>query len=228
MSSSRAFQGSRPSTVNFPWYEYKSKDCIERGGLAGAVRTDQSEDAALFDTKIDIIQRDGCAKNFAKTVCFYRCHDVTSPLALAARFARQQSSFFLGQPSRWIFSATLAILRQKLLTFALEQQIARTGSDEHAKTSLHLDQLLVDQLCDTLSERWRRIDPILGRDVPHRRQRIAFFEHAVENHMDATIAKLAINRLTIAPFTTHPCVSQWPLRSAARRSFSSRRSFCDG
>src|SRR5437867_11732846 len=35
---------------------------------------------------------------------------------------------------------------QKLLAFGREQQIARAGPDEHAETSLLLDELLVDQL----------------------------------------------------------------------------------
>ena len=51
------------------------KNRIERGGLARAIGTDQSEDAALFHAKIDIVQRDGCAENFAETACFYRCHN---------------------------------------------------------------------------------------------------------------------------------------------------------
>src|SRR6059058_4883333 len=35
--------------------------------------------------------------------------------------------------------------RQKFLSLALQQQIARAGVDEHAETSLLLDKLLVDQ-----------------------------------------------------------------------------------
>jgi len=33
---------------------------------------------------------------------------------------------------------------KKLVTFALQQQTARTGSDEHAEASLAFDKLLVD------------------------------------------------------------------------------------
>src|ERR1700716_1775210 len=91
---------------------------------------------------------------------------------------------------------------EKFLPFAFEQQIARSGSNEHAEAALHLDQLLINQLLIGL-QNGERIDPKLGGDIAHRRQRIAFFKHAVENHMDATIAKLAINRLNIAPFTVH-------------------------
>src|SRR4029077_4777627 len=94
-------------------------------------------------------------------------------------------------------------LREKLLAFALQQPIAGAGSHEHAKASLHLDQLLVDQFLITLQNR-ERIDPILGRDIAHRRQRIAFFEHAVENHGNDTTPQLSVNWLPVVPFTLHP------------------------
>ncbi len=91
---------------------------------------------------------------------------------------------------------------KKLLAFALQQQIARAGIDEHAETSLLLDELLVDQLLIALQDR-ERIDPIFGRDIAHGRQRIAFLEHAVEYHGDDTVAKLAVDRLTVVPLTIH-------------------------
>src|SRR2546430_44392 len=92
--------------------------------------------------------------------------------------------------------------RKKLLAFALQQQIARAGIDEHAATSLALDKLLVDQLLIGLQNR-ERIDPIFGCDIAHRRQRIAFPEHAVEYHDDDTVAKLPVNRLTVVPLSIH-------------------------
>src|SRR5207302_6184909 len=98
--------------------------------------------------------------------------------------------------------------RKKLLAFALQQQIARARIDEHAETSPALDQLLVDELLIALQNR-ERIDPILGRDIAHGRQWIAFLEHAVEYHRDHAVAKLAVNRLTVVPLTVHK-VSRWP------------------
>jgi len=99
---------------------------------------------------------------------------------------------------------------KKLLAFALQQQIARTRIDEHAQTSLALDKVLVDQLLIALQNR-ERIDPIFGRDIAHGRQRVAFVEQTVEYHGDDTIAKLAIDWLTVVPLTIHPvlhhCVS---------------------
>ncbi len=92
--------------------------------------------------------------------------------------------------------------REKLLAFALQQQTACARIDEHAATSPALDQLLVDQLLVALQNR-ERIDPIFGRDDAHRGQGIALFEHAVEDHRDDAVAKLAVNRLTVVPLTVH-------------------------
>src|SRR4029077_12060054 len=73
------------------------------------------------------------------------------------------------------------LLGKKLLALALQQQIASTGIDEHAATSFLFDELLVDQLLIAFQNR-ERIDPVFGRHVAHRRQRIAFVEHAIEYH----------------------------------------------
>src|SRR4029077_16146689 len=91
---------------------------------------------------------------------------------------------------------------QKLLPFAPQQQIARPGIDEHTKAAPALDQPLIHQFLIALENR-ERIDPILGRDVAHGRQRIAFLEHAIEYHRDHAVAKLAVNRLTVVPLTVH-------------------------
>ena len=95
------------------------------------------------------------------------------------------------------------MLREKLLAFAFEQQIARARFDEHAETAFLLDQFLVDQFLVGL-QNCKGIDPKFGRDIAHGRQRIAFFEHAVEYHRDDTIPQLSINRLPVVPFTLHP------------------------
>src|SRR5207237_8992048 len=102
---------------------------------------------------------------------------------------------------------------QKFLAFAFDQQIARARFTEHSQSTPSFDQFFADQLLISLQDR-QRIDPILGRDIAHRRQRIAFLEHAVENHVNDAIPTLAINRLTIIPFTAHPI----------RRGLSSARS----
>src|SRR2546427_4414819 len=91
---------------------------------------------------------------------------------------------------------------KKSLAFPLQQQIARAALDEHAETSLRLDELLVDQLLVALQNR-QRIDPVVGRDAAHGGQRIAFLEHAVEDQNDDTIPELAVNWLTVVPLTIH-------------------------
>ena len=40
----------------------EAENRVERGALAGAVGTDQPEDAALFDAQVDAVQRDGCCR----------------------------------------------------------------------------------------------------------------------------------------------------------------------
>src|SRR5438445_615768 len=91
---------------------------------------------------------------------------------------------------------------KKLLPFAPQQQTACAGIDEHAAASSGLDQPLVHQLLIALQHReW--IDPIFGRDCAHGGQRIAFLENSVEYNRDDTIAKLAVNRLTVIPLTVH-------------------------
>src|SRR2546421_11845697 len=94
------------------------------------------------------------------------------------------------------------MLGKKFLAFAFEQQLVRTGFDEHAETSLFLDNLVVDQFLIRLQNS-ERINPIFRRDIAHRRQRITFFYYALEYHVDDAIAKLARNQLTILPFTIH-------------------------
>src|SRR5439155_11816670 len=72
----------------------------------------------------------------------------------------------------------------------------------------------IDQLLIGLQHR-KRIDPELGGDCAHRWQRISFLEHAVENHMHTTIAKLAIDWLSVIPFTIHSVLQTALLPSAS-------------
>src|SRR5439155_11921627 len=61
-----------------------AEDRVERGRVAGAVGPDESQDAALFDTQIDPVQRDGRVEDLAEAVCFYAGHRVSAfPAALA-------------------------------------------------------------------------------------------------------------------------------------------------
>ena len=57
----------------------EAEDRVERGSLAGSVRTDKPEDAALFDPQIDAVERHGCAIGLAESACFDACHDFSAP-----------------------------------------------------------------------------------------------------------------------------------------------------
>ena len=48
--------------------------------LAGAVGTDQAENAALVDAQVDAVQRDGRAVDLAQAACFDAGHDFSAPL----------------------------------------------------------------------------------------------------------------------------------------------------
>src|SRR5713101_8553417 len=71
--------GVAAENLQFPPIRGEAENRVERGGLACAVRTDESEDAALFDAQIDAVERDGCAEGLAETACFYACHGFSAP-----------------------------------------------------------------------------------------------------------------------------------------------------
>jgi hypothetical protein len=89
------------------------------------------------------------------------------------------------------------------LALALEQSLMRALFNEHTETSSFLDKFLADEFLIRL-QNGEGIDSIFGGDIPYRGHGIAFFEHAVEYHMDDTVTKLAIDRLIVIPFTIHP------------------------
>src|SRR5207247_9110378 len=74
------------------------------------------------------------------------------------QFFRSQSEPLNGCVHPWPFFG------KELLALALQKQIARTGIDEHAETSLALDTPLVHQLLIALQNR-ERIDPVFSRVV---------------------------------------------------------------
>src|SRR5687768_5008126 len=52
----------------------ESENRVQCGGLARAVGADQAEDAALFDTEVDAVERDSVPVGFAKAACFDAGH----------------------------------------------------------------------------------------------------------------------------------------------------------
>src|SRR6202521_3436407 len=148
---------------------------------------------------------------------FRRCGICGRPAARSV----QEFFRFQAEPLNGCVDAGL-LFSKKLLPFALQQQSARAGIDEHAEAASAFDQPLVHQLLIALENR-ERIDPIFGRDVAHGGQGIAFLEHAVEYHRDDAVAKLAVNRLTVVPLTIHEVFHLDLTRVTARFS-----SFCAG
>src|SRR4051812_17935720 len=66
--------GISTENTELPLVRGETENGVERSALAGAVRPDQSEDAPLFDAQVDSFERDGGAKDFAETACFYAGH----------------------------------------------------------------------------------------------------------------------------------------------------------
>src|SRR6267142_5288846 len=62
----------------------EAENRIERGSLACAVGTDESENAALLHTQIDAVHRDRCSERLPETTCFYAGHGFSAPLCGAS------------------------------------------------------------------------------------------------------------------------------------------------
>src|SRR6266705_1846547 len=209
MSSSRAFHGSRPSTDNCPSYEVSPRIALSAvvlpapfGPMSPRMRPSSTRRSRLSNaTVVPNVLRKPRASIVAIRLAL-------SPFCRRTPLRCSGIEFFLRQPKPLnLFRDPRPFFVEKLLTLAFEQELARAGFDEHAEPASHLDQIFVDQLLVSF-EHGEGIDAKLGRDIAHRWQRIAFLEHAVENHMHAPIAQLAINRLSIIPFTIHPYVPQ--------------------
>src|ERR1700720_4359708 len=59
---------------------YEAENGVERRGLARAVGTYQSKDAALFHAQIHTVQRNRCAERLMQSTCFYACHGFSALL----------------------------------------------------------------------------------------------------------------------------------------------------
>ena len=185
----------------------EAEDRVERGGLAGAVRADEAEDAAFFDAQIDAVQRDVVPYVLRRPRASMQA--MASALLLVVFDGRPRAAALSAVPLgsgraarmvAWILGHSSA---RNFSRSAFSNSSRAPAVDEHAQAALLLDELLVDELLVGLQHR-ERIDPIFGGDVAHRGQRIAFLEHAVEDHRDDTIAQLAVDRLAVVPFTIHP------------------------
>src|SRR4051794_18161714 len=71
--------GISTEDTEFPLVRRETENGVERSAFARAVRPDQSEDAPFFDAQVDSLERDGGAKGFAETACFYAGHGLSAP-----------------------------------------------------------------------------------------------------------------------------------------------------
>ena len=202
ISRSRSVQGSRPSTFELALIGGEAEDRVEGGGLAGAVGTDEPEDAALFDAQVDAVQGDGRAEGLAQAAGFYAGHGFSAPPRVsgagAPGAAAPAAPAASGRAAGWSRRPAGHCSARNLWRSPCSSRSRAPALMNMPRPRLLLDELLVDQLLIALQDR-ERIDAILGRDVAHRRQGIAFLEHPVEDHGDDAVAKLPVDRLTVVP-----------------------------
>src|SRR6266480_1737077 len=216
MSLSRFVHGSRPSTLNSPAYEVSPRIALSAvvlpapfGPISPRMRPSSTRksmpSSAMVVPKALRRPRASIVAMASALLLFRFRSSVVASAVTGGRIAplRGLHQFFRCDAEQLNGCGNARpLFGKKFLPFAFEQQIPRAGFDEHAEASPGLDQLLAYQLLIGL-ENGQRIDPKLGRDVAHGGQRIAFVEHAVENHGDDTVAKLAVNWLAIIPLM-HP------------------------
>src|SRR5216110_698988 len=203
INCSRAFQGSRPRTVNCPSYEVRPRIALSAVVLPapfGPIRPRMrpSSTRRLMPSSATVVPK---ALRRPRASMHAMSALLLCVVGRRLRLGFQQLFRFQPEPPNGFLDPG-PLFRQKLLAFAPKQQLARAGVDEHPSASLALDELLVDQLLVGFQNR-DRIDAILGRDVADGRKRIALLEHAVEDQGDDAVAKLAIDRLTVVPFAFH-------------------------
>ena len=210
MSRSRSVQGSRPRTVSSPSYGTRPRIAFKAVVLPAPLGPMSPRMRPSSTRRLAPSRRDGRAVGLAQPACFYGCHGFSSPSRVHR--ARDLGVAPVSSSSFGLQAEALngcvdpgPLFGQKLLPFALQQQFARAGVDEHAETAAALDELLLDQLLVALENR-DRIDPILGRHVAHRRQRISFFQDALEDHVHDPVPNLSVNRLPIVPLPFHQVI----------------------
>src|SRR6202521_2021840 len=222
MSISRSLQGSRPSTRRSPWYGVSPRIALSAvvlpaplGPMSPRMRPSSTRKSTPARAMVvpKALRRPRASMTVMASALllvlggirlggFRRCGICGRPAVRPVQeFFRLQA-----EPQNDCVDPR-PLFAKKLLPFALQQQTACAGVDEHAEAASAFDQPFVDQLLIAFQNR-ERIDPIFGRDIAHGGQGIAFLEHAVEYHRDDAVAKLAVNRLIVVPLTIHD-VSKW-------------------
>src|SRR5438034_1291352 len=193
ISCSRAAQGSRPRTVNCPSQEVRPRIALSAvvlpaplGPMMPRMRPSSTRKSMPSSATVvpKAFRRPRASMHaMASALLFFGFRFRLMACGSLQQFFRCHAEPLNGCGDPGPFFG------EKLLAFALQQQIARAGLDEHAETSPLLHKLLFDQLLIAFQDR-ERIDPKLGRDVAHGRQHIALLEHAVEDHGHDAVPKL--------------------------------------
>src|SRR5437660_3163927 len=158
MSSSRAFHGSRPRTVNCPSYEVSPRIALSAVVLPAPLgpmspRMRPSSTRRLMPSSATVVPKVLRSPRASM-------HAMASALLLGLRlrpagYASLQKFLRCQAESLNGCGDPRPLFGEKFLTLPLKQQIARPALDEHAEPSLRLDKLLVDQLLIALQHRNR-------------------------------------------------------------------------
>src|SRR5882724_1218451 len=215
ISWSRSVQGSRPSTFSSPWYGVRPRIALSAvvlpaplGPMSPRIRPSSTRKLTPSTAMVvpKALRRPRASMHaMASSLFLGRIRLAGFRLCAIRRrpavCAVQQ--FFCLQPEPLNGCVDPGpFFAKKLLPFALQQQTARAGIDEHAEAASGFDQPFVHQLLIPLQDReW--IYPVFGRDIAHRRQRIPFLQNSIQYHRDDSVANLAVDRLTVVPLTVH-------------------------
>src|SRR6266571_8670427 len=148
MSSTRAFQGSRPRTVNCPSYEVRPRIAFSAvvlpapfGPISPRMRPSSTRRSTLSSAMVvpKTLRRPRASMQAMASALLLSGFRRLMFCGCIQQFFRRQAEPLNGcvDPG--------PVFGQKFLTFGSEQQIARASFDEHAETALLLDQFLVDQ-----------------------------------------------------------------------------------
>src|SRR5581483_3805555 len=209
---SRSAQGSRPSTLSSPSYGVRPRIAFRAVVLPAplgptsprirpsSTRKSMPSSAMVFPNALRRPRASIQAIGSALLLLFLGRQRSRGRLALAGTV----QEIFRGQAEAQHGCVnSRPYFREEFLALSLQQQIACTAIDKHPAPPFSLHQSFVNQLLIAFQDR-EGIDPILGGDIAHGGQRIAFLENSVEYHRDHVVAKLAVNRLIVVPLTVHP------------------------
>ena len=127
-----------PQHTQLSFIRSEAENCVQRGGLACAIRADESEDASLFDAQdrchparrlFQNVLRRPRASMQAMVSAFLLCG--LRRAAFLHGLVRSSSAFRSEPLNRRVDPGPFLV--KKFLPFAFQQQAARPGIDEHAE-----------------------------------------------------------------------------------------------